>query len=278
MTARATLAIARLDLAEVLRSRWLLFTLAIYLILAGVFVFVGLRESSVLEFTGTGRVLLSFSHALILLLPLLALSATAQVINGARASGSLELLLSQPVGRWDYFLAVSLVRLATLVVPLAVVTLGIAVFAQVALGQPIPWGFLGRALACSVALLVAFVGVGLLVTTVAHSQTKAAIAVLVIWLLSVALLDFALAGVLLQWRLPPHLVFALAASNPVEAARLALVSGADPDLAVLGPVGFYLATRVGAGSLFALGLAWPAAVGLGCWALAGSLFRRGDVV
>lgn len=278
MTARATLAIARLDLAEVLRSRWLLFTLVIYLVLAGVFVFVGLRESSVLEFTGTGRVLLSFSHALLLLLPLLALSATGQVINGARATGSLELLLSQPISRWDYFCAISLVRLLTLVVPLVVVTVAIALFAQLALGQPIPWGFLARALACGVALLVAFVGVGLLVTTVAHSQAKAAIAVLVIWLFSIALLDFALAGVLLQWRLPPHLVFAITASNPVEAARLALVSSADPELSVLGPVGFYLATKVGVSGLFVLGLAWPIAVGLGCWAAAGALFRRGDVV
>ena len=278
MSARAIRAVARLDAAEVLRSRWLVFTLIVYGLLAGTFVFVGLRESDVIGFTGTGRVLLAFSHALVLLLPLLALSATAQVINGARATGALELLLSQPISRWDYFVAITLVRLALLVVPLVVVTLGIALVANTALQQAIPWGFLGRALACSTTLLVAFVGIGLLVTTLAYSQAKAAIAVLVIWLASVALLDFGLAGMMLQWRLPAHLVFAVAAANPVETSRLALISSADPQLALLGPVGFYLATRLGQSWLLVVGLAWPSLVGLGSWALAGHIFRRGDAV
>lgn len=278
MSARSIAAVARLDGAEVLRSRWLVFTLIVYALLAGVFVLVGLRESTVIGFTGTGRVLLAFSHALVLLLPLLALSATAQVVNGARASGALELLLSQPISHGDYFVAITLVRLALLILPLVVVTLGIALFANIALHQTIPWGFLGRALACSSTLIVAFVGVGLLVTTATHSQTKAAIAVLVIWLASVALLDFGLAGMLLQWRVSPHVVFAVAAANPVETSRLALVASADPQLSVLGPVGFYLATRLGQTWLMVIGLAWPALVGLGSWALASHLFRRGDAV
>ncbi|MCB9735829.1 MAG: ABC transporter permease subunit [Deltaproteobacteria bacterium] len=278
MSSRAIKAVVRLELAEVLRSRWLAFTLVVYVLLASAFILVGLRESTVVGFTGTGRVLLSFSHALVLLLPLLALSATAQVINGARASGSLELILSQPISRQDYFIAVALVRYLVLVIPLAVVTLGIAVFANLALGQNIPWGYLGRALAVGTTLLSAFVGLGLLVTTIAQSQAKAAIAVLVLWLGSVALLDFALVGAMLEWRVPPRVVFAMAAVNPVEAARLALIGSADPELGVLGPVGFYLATHLGQTGLMVLGLGWPVLVGLGAGGLAGLLFRRGDVV
>jgi hypothetical protein len=95
---------------------------------------------------------------------------------------------------------------------------------------------------------------------------------------SVALLDFAGIALLLQWRLPPRAVFALAAVNPVETARMALLSSAEPTLATLGPVGFYLANRVGGRALFALGVAWPAAVGAGAFALAAWRFRRGDLV
>ena len=69
-------AVARLDLGEVLRSRWLVLCLLLYALLGGVFVLVGLRESSVLGFTGVGRVLFSLCHALVLFLPLLALLAT----------------------------------------------------------------------------------------------------------------------------------------------------------------------------------------------------------
>ncbi len=278
MSALGFRAVARLELAEVLRSRWLIFTVVVYGLLAGTFILVGLRESQVLAFTGTGRVLLSFAHALVLLLPLLALSGTGQVINGARHSGALELILAQPISRWDYFLAVGVVRLAMLLLPLVAITLLVALFANIAQGQVIPWGFLGRTLACSATLILAFVGVGLLVTTLAQSQAKAAIAVLIIWLASVALLDFALAGAMLQWRMPPQLVFALAGANPVEASRLALLGAAEPDLGVLGPVGYYLATSLGATWLFVFGVVWPALVGIVAGALAGVVFSRSDVI
>jgi ABC-2 type transport system permease protein len=278
MTRAGVSAVARLDFSEVLRSRWLLFALLIQAALAAIFVLVGLKESTVVGFTGTGRVLLSFCHALVLVLPLLALSATGQVVNQARASGGLELLLSQPIRRSDYFVAVSLVRFGSLAAPL-VLTLGVvAAVAALAWDQAIPWTFLGRAALTSGALLFAFVGVGLLISTTVQNTAKAVMLVLACWILSVALLDFALIGLLLQWQLPARSVFVIAGLNPVEAARLALLSGADPELSVLGPVGFYLANRVGAGTLFLLGVGWPLVIGMATWMLAAWLFRKGDVV
>jgi len=122
------------------------------------------------------------------------------------------------------------------------------------------------------------VGLGLLVTTTVQNQAKAVMVVLLLWLASAALLDFALVGSMLEWRLPARLVFALAAVNPVEAARLALLTAVDPELSVLGPVGFYLANRLGSSALFALGIVWPLFVGLASFAFAARWFRRGDVV
>jgi ABC-type transport system involved in multi-copper enzyme maturation permease subunit len=80
------LAIARLDLAAIRRSRWLWFCLLTYTLLGIVLVTASSRESIVLDFTGSTRVLLSFSHALVLVLPLIALTATAPVIQRARVS------------------------------------------------------------------------------------------------------------------------------------------------------------------------------------------------
>lgn len=277
-TRREFAAVARLELAEVLRSRSLVFTVALEAFLAAVFVLVGLRESTVLGFTGIGRVLLSFSHALVLLLPLLALSATGQAINRARDDGTLELLFSHPVRRSAYFAAVSLTRLGALVLPLAVLLLGLGLVGRVAFAEPVPWRYLLRAIAVSASLLSAYVGLGLLVSTLVRHQARALVYLLLVWTLSVALVDFALIGLLLRWHLTPQAVFLLAALNPVEAARLALLSGVDADLAALGPVGFYLAHRLGDRALFAVGLAWPAIVGLVAWGLALRSFRRHDLV
>ncbi|WP_163996251.1 ABC transporter permease [Pyxidicoccus caerfyrddinensis] len=275
---REVAAVARLELAEVLRSRWMVFCGAVYALLAGAFVLVGLRESSLLGFSGMGRVLLSFCHALVLLLPLLALTATGQVVNRAREDGTLELLFSLPVRRGAFFVAVSGVRYTALVVPLVVLMLGMSLLGQLAFGQGVPWGFLLRAVAVCAALLLAFVGLGIAVSTLVRSQARAMIWLLTLWALGVALIDFGLVGLMLQWRLDPRTVFLLAALNPVQAARMALLSGVTPDLSVLGPVGFFLANRLGGAGLFAVGTLWPVAVGLGAWAHALRRFQRSDLV
>lgn len=271
-------AVARLDLADVRRSRWLVLCVLIYALLGVGFVLVGMRESSVLGFSGMGRVLLSMIHALLLLLPLLALTATGQVINRARDDGTLELVFSHPVRRAVYFSAVTLTRYVVLVVPLVVVMLVMALIGRVAFGEIILWRFLFQSLAICAALVAAFVGLGILVSTFVRSQARAVIWLLVLWALGVALVDFGLIGLMLQWRLNAQTVFLLAALNPVQAARMALLSGASAELSALGPVGFYLANKVGAGALLALGLVWPALVGVSSWLLALRSFRRADIV
>jgi hypothetical protein len=71
-------------------------------------------------------------------------------------------------------------------------------------------------------------------------------------------------------------VFTLAVINPVESARLALLADLQPDLATFGPVGFYVANRVGPTALYAIGVAWPAFVGILAWSIAYLGFRRTD--
>ncbi|MFN7951373.1 MAG: ABC transporter permease subunit [bacterium] len=271
-------AIFRLDLAETVRSRWALFCVSLYAALAVVFVFVGLRESTLLGFTGMGRVLVGLTHALLLVLPLLALTASSQVINRARDEGALELLFSHPVRRGAYFLGVTASRYVVLAVPLALLFVALAVLGRTVLGGTIAWNILLESVAVSAALLASFLGVGLFISTFVTSQARSATIALLVWILSVALLDFALIGVMLEWRLQPQGVFALALLNPVQAARMALLSAGDPDLSALGPVGFFVATRVGAGVLLALGVAWPLVTGFASWLLAYVRFTRGDVV
>lgn len=277
-TLRDMAAIARLEFAEVRRSRWLAFCVAVYAVLAAVFVLVGLRESTILGFTGMGRVLLGFCHALLLVLPLLALTATGQVINRARDDGTLELLFSHPVRRGVYFVAITLTRYLVLTVPLLVLMLGMALLGRFGFHDDVNWAFLLQALAISASLVAAYVGVGVAVSTLVRSQARAIIWLLLLWAFGAALLDFGLVALMLRWRLNAQTVFLIASLNPVQAARMALLAGASSELSVLGPVGFYLSTRVGAGGLFTLGLVWPAVVGISAWLVALRHFRRADIV
>lgn len=272
-----TLAAARLDLSEVLRSRWIVFCVLVYAVLAGILVLVGLRESTIMGFTGMGRVLMAFSQALTLVLPLLALTATGQVVGRARDDGTLELLLSQPIRRSAWITGVTLTRFAVLFVPLVIMILALGLIAG-ATGQAVPWPFVWRVLGVAAALLWAFVGIGMALSVHVRNQARAATYVMLVWAISVAILDFGLVGLMLRWRMSPGAVFTLAALNPVQDARLALLSGLDSDLATLGPVGVYLSTQLGRDILYALGLAWPLLIGTLAWLVSLVGFRRNDVI
>ena len=275
---REVATVARLDFAEVMRSRWLVFSLVVHAVLATMFVLVGLRESGVVGFTGMGRALMSWSHALLFLLPLLALSATAQVVNQARDDGSLELLLANPISRTGYFLGTSLVRAIALCAPLLVTMPLAALVGAAAFGQDVPWDFLLRGIGVSTALLLCFTAFGLCISVLVRNQQKALVLTILAWVAGIALIDFALVGVMLQWELPPSAVFALAVLNPVQCARLALLSAAQPELSTFGPVGFFLANKVGSTGLLLLGLGWPLLLGLTAWTWSLGSFRRRDLV
>lgn len=278
MSTNALLAAARLDLAEVRRSRWLPFYGGLYLLLAAGFVLTGMRESTVLGFSGMNRILLALWHALLVILPLLALSATGLVINRARDDGSLELLFSHPLSREEYFSAVTLVRYCALLAPLLALLGLLAVLGVAVFGQSVSWAVLGRCAAISAALLWAFTGLGMAVSTVVRHPAKAMVMLLAFWSLSVALVDFALIGAMLEWHLDAATVFLLAGLNPVEVARLGLLASASPSLSTLGPVGVFLDARIGGAGLTAIGVFWPLLAGTFFWLLARSHFLRGDVV
>jgi ABC-2 type transport system permease protein len=170
--------------------------------------------------------------------------------------------MTQPCRRDDWFAGLVASRLAILLAPLAAAVL-LALAAAFAVGgaEPGLWAMALRSLAVSAALVWAFVGVGVCLSALARTPERATVYALTAWLVVVALHDFVLIGMLLQAHLPPRAVFTLAALNPVESARVALLASADPELSVLGPVGFWLAHAFGPGRALAVGVGWPLVLG-----------------
>ena len=270
------MALLRLELADAMRSRWVIFTAASYAIVFGAFVWLGLRESSVLGFTGLSRVVLNVSNAVVIGLPLVALVATHQSIVRARSTGMFELLLAQPVRRQDWLLAAVASRLLVIVGPLAVLLLGTLVFGATS-GESGLAPLVVRSLLVVGSLSLGFVGIGVLVSSAARSTERATVYALVVWLGASVLHDFGLIGLLLRWDLSPPVVFALAALNPVEASRIAILGSVDPELSVLGPVGFWLANSVGPRLSLVLGVGWPVVVGAIALLVARRNLQRSDL-
>jgi ABC-2 type transport system permease protein len=219
------------------------------------------------------------ANAVTLAVPLVALVATCQTVVRARQSGYFELMLSQPVRRADWFSAVVASRLVVVVGPLVVL------FALVLLAGPLVddedralLPVVLRAVAVTASLAWAFVGLGLWVSASARSPERAIVLALAVWVGASAVHDFALVGALLRFKLSPLVVFALAGANPAESARIAILSGIDPDLSVLGPVGFWLANTLGPKLSLFVGVAWPALLGSVSLAFARRRLARSDLV
>ncbi len=261
-------ALFRLEIAEAIRSRWLLFTALVYTLVFSGFLWLGLRESRVLGFTGLSRVVLNVANAIVLAVPLVALVATSQTIVKARQNGFFELMLSQPVRRRDWFVSIVWSRFVIVVGPLLILLLATLIVdaatgstSAVGAGGPALPGVALRTLLVTASLAWSFLGIGFFISSRAKTPEHAMVLSLVAWILAAALHDFFLVGVLLRFRLSPPLVFGLAASNPVEAARVAILSGVDPDLSVLGPVGFWLGTTLGPKLSLLVGVLYPGLLG-----------------
>ncbi|MCC6216307.1 MAG: ABC transporter permease subunit [Polyangiaceae bacterium] len=271
-------ALFRLELADALRSRWVVFTVAVYGAVFAAFLWLGLRESSVLGFTGLSRVVLNVANAVVLAVPLVALVASSQAIVRGRTTGLFELVLTQPCRRRDWLVAVVAARTVVVVGPLVVLLGGTLVAGRFVGPDAALTPLVLRSLAVTAGLAWAFLGIGLLASALSHTPERATVAALLAWGVGAALHDFALIGALLRLRLAPEAVFALAALNPVEAARVALLSSVDPELGVLGPVGFWLAHSLGPRLTLVTGVAWPVLLGTLCMALAARRLERSDLV
>lgn len=284
MITTSTRALFRLEMAEALRSRWVVFTAAIYALVFAGFVWLGLRESRVLGFTGLSRVVLEVANAVVLAVPLVALVATTQTIVRARQSGFFELMLSQPVKRREWFVSVVLSRFLVVAGPLVVLLCATLLVGRLGLfgtggpRDPDLAPMVARSLAVTVALAWAFLGIGFWLSASAKSAERATVLALVAWVLAAALHDFALVGALLRFRVAPQAVFALAGVNPVETARIAILGAVDPELSVLGPVGFWIANTLGAVRSLALGVGWPVVLGSLAMFAAERRLRRTDLV
>jgi ABC-2 type transport system permease protein len=270
--ARAVLAFARLELMDALRSKWLAFASALYLGLLATFVWLGLRESSVLGFTGLSRVLLNLANAVIVVFPLVVLIGTHTAIVKAKTQGFCELMLAQPVRRSTWFWGLFVSRVVVLVAPLVVILLGCAVAAAFVEPEPGLAAVAAKSLGITTALVFAFLGIGLYISARSRTLERAIVLALIAWVVTAALHDVFLISVLLRTPLPPQAVFFASVLNPSEAARVGLLTSVDPELSALGPVGFWLANTLGPAAALGVAIGWPAVLGvLGCWRAARNL-------
>ena len=266
------------ELKETFHSRIFYFVLFIYFILSLIFVFIATQESSVLGFTGINRILFSLCHIFVFIVPLLGLATTSPIISQYRENGTLEFYFSQPVSRSVFFVVITLVRFLLLSIPLLVILLAMLVIQFLFIGiEDIDWVFLFQFLLINNSLIWCFLCIGLFISEKVNSHSKALIYMLLVWITAICLMDFIMIGLLLQFSVDIRNVFYLAVLNPIQSARLALLSGIDTELSNLGPVGFFVANEFSSLIIFLLGCFWPFLLGVVMWLITFGRFKKNDI-
>ncbi|MCG8427195.1 MAG: ABC transporter permease [Chromatiales bacterium] len=264
------------DIVESLRSRWFMVYTLVFGGLVVVLFAYGLAESRIMGFTGLSRLLLTYIQLAMAILPVFVLITTVRSVAGDREAGVFEYLLSLPIPLSAWFWGKITGRFFVVFAPVFLALVGASIWG-VFKGGEIPWDLLLYYSALLMALAWCFLGIGMLISTVARSSDVAQGAAFVVWLTLLLFLDLILLGVMIQEHLPAESAVMIALANPMQVFRTATMMLFDPQLVLLGPSAYVILDAFGQTGYIVYALVYPVAVGFICAAIGYLLFRRSDL-
>jgi Cu-processing system permease protein len=218
------LSLAGHELRVGLRNRWVLATTVVMAGLALSLALLGSAPTGAVKADPLAVLVVSLASLTIFLVPLIALLLSFDAIVGEQERGTLMLLLSYPVSRWQVLLGKCLGQIAILAIAtlLGYGAAGVALWLEGGVGA-VAWRAFAAMLLTSVMLGAAFVALGCLASTLVRERATAAGLAVGIWLVFVLLYDTALLGVLVadQGRIVGQATLdALLLLNPADVYRL----------------------------------------------------------
>jgi len=267
---------AKTDISESLRSRWfMVYTLVFGGVIVALFM-SGLTESRVMGFSGLSRVLVTYLQITMAILPVFVLITTVRSVAGDREAGVFEYMLSLPVSLFAWFWGKMLGRFVVVFLPVL-----LAMLAAVAWGMgkdiEIPWAQVMYYTGFLLSLAWCFLGIGMLVSTLARSSDVATGIAFIIWLGLLLFMDLILLGLLIRQGMPSETVIALALFNPMQVFRTAAMMLFDPQLVLLGQSAYVILDNFGQLGYVLWALFYPVCLGTVCAWFGYVIFKRSDL-
>jgi len=264
------------DIIESLRARWfMVYSLVFGSIVVILFAF-GLSESRIMGFTGLSRLLVTYIQLSMAILPIFVLITTVRSVAGDREAGVFEYMLSLPVSLAAWFWGRFFGRFFVVFLPVVLAMLGAVIWGLLK-GVQIPWDLFVYYTALLMSLAWCFLGIGMLISTLARSSDVAQGAAFIIWLILLLFLDLILLGIMIQENLPPETAVAIALANPLQVFRTATMMLFDPQLVLLGPTAYIILDNFSQAGYIAYAVVYPMVFGSICAALGYYIFKRSDL-
>ncbi|VAX11454.1 Nitrous oxide reductase maturation transmembrane protein NosY [hydrothermal vent metagenome] len=264
------------DILESLRSRWFLVYSTVF---GGIIVLLflfGLTESRIMGFTGITRMMITYIQLSMAILPIFILITTVRSVAGDREAGVFEYLLSLPISLSAWFWGKMIGRFVVVFLPVFMALVGAVIWGTIK-GSEVPWVIFLYYSALLFSLSWCFLGIGMLISTLARSADVAQGAAFIVWLTLILFLDLILLGVMIRESLPPDAAVALALANPLQVFRTAAMLLFDSQLVLLGPTAYVILDNFGRIGYMVFALAYPITLGSLCAYIGYLMFRRSDL-
>ena len=264
------------DIIESLRARWFMVYAMVFGGIVVILFAFGLSESRIMGFTGLSRLLVTYIQLSMAILPIFVLITTVRSVAGDREAGIFEYMLSLPVSLSAWFWGRFFGRFIVVFLPVFAAMLGAVIWGMIK-GSEIPWNLFIFYSGLLMALAWCFLGIGMLISTLARTSDVAQGAAFITWLVLLLFLDLILLGVMIQEHLPPETAVAIALANPMQVFRTATMMLFDPQLVLLGPTAYVILDNFSQAGYIAYAIIYPMIFGTLCAGLGFVFFKRSDL-
>lgn len=269
------LTVARKEFRDGMRNRWVFAITVIFALFALGLAYFGAAASGQVGFTSLNTTIVSLASLAIFVIPLIALLLAYDSIVGEEELGTLLLLLSYPLSRFQ-ILSGKFLGHAALLAMSTVLGFGAAGIVIAALtGKLLSlelWQALGFFIISAILLGWVFIAFAYLMSVIASEKSRAAGLALIIWFYFVLVFDLVLLGLLVgsHGTVSAHVFPYLLLLNPTDVFRLANLAGFEAAQAYSGLVSVATAQLFRPGWLLLVLALWTAAT----LAIAAVLFQR----
>jgi len=238
---RTVFVLALGEIREGLRNRWVAASIVLLATLAFALSALGSAPTGTVNANALSVSVASLSSLSVYLLPLIALMLSFPALVGELERGTLLLLLTYPVARWQIVMGKFIGHLAILMLAV-LVGYGAPAIVTGLQGDNgwVGWQSYLAMIGSSVLLGAAFIAIGYLVSASVRERATAAGLAIGVWLVFVVLYDIGLLGLLLadgDQRISPTLFSSLMLINPTDAYRIFNLMGSGGASLVSGLAG-----------------------------------------
>lgn len=235
---RAVGILAAKEIRDALRNRWIAATILLLTTIALSLYFLGSAPTGNVKVTSLDVTVVSLANLSVYLLPLIALMLSFDALVGEFERGSMLLLLTYPIARWEVvagkFVGHMTILLIAIVIGYGGTALAIASVTGSSAGN---WQAYVMMMASSWMLGGIFLALGYVISSLVAERATAVGAAIGVWMVGVVLYDFGLMSVLLadeEQTISQNLFSALIVVNPTDAYRIFNLTGFESVSQVAG--------------------------------------------